>query len=73
MTFNEWIQIGEKAGWIGPPVCAIHDGLPVTADEDEALFEGDEPCVHVARLYESDDVRDAVEAHHAPSRWRKHF
>lgn len=66
MTFEQWLSAGVTAGWCGPGVCAIHDGVPMSADEEDL----DEPCVFIVRLYESTDVKAAVENNHSPSRWR---
>lgn len=68
--FDAWMQYGIDQGWSGPAVCSTHDGIPTSEAEDEEFEEGD-PCVHIIRLYESRDVRDAVEANHSPSNWRK--
>jgi len=70
MNFDQWLQYGYKKGWCGPPVCEIHDGLPTTIFEDEELFEGNDPCIHVVRLYEDNEHKQAVEANHTPSIWR---
>jgi len=64
---EEWMLYGYLKGWCGPPVCAIHDGVPMSADEEESE---DEPCTHIIRLYEDDDNRKAVEDTHSPSLWR---
>jgi hypothetical protein len=69
-NFETWVREGFKRGWCGPPVCAIHDGLPSTEYEDEATDEGYDPCLHVLRLYESVSDKKLVELNHAPSRWR---
>lgn len=73
MTFDEWAQIGVAKGWCGPPVCSTHDGIPTSAGEDEVFDDGDDPCVHIIRLYEDDYVRHSVEKNHSPSVWRKLF
>jgi hypothetical protein len=70
VTYDRWIAIGLKMGWCGPAVCATHDGLPTTAEEDDEMAEGD-PCVHILRLYSDEETRLAVEANHSPSKWRK--
>lgn len=69
MTFEEWHKIGFDAGFCGPVVCITHDGLPTTAEEDNELEEFD-PCVHVLRLYETTEIKTAVEENHSPSLWR---
>ena len=71
MTFDEWAQIGVAKGWCGPAVCSTHDGIPSSFQEDEDFDDGYDPCLHVIRLYENDEVRDAVEQNHSPSQWRK--
>jgi hypothetical protein len=70
MTVDEWLVYGYEKGWCGPPVCEIHDGLPTTIFEDEEFDEGSDPCIHVIRLYEDDEIKKAVEANHSPSTWR---
>lgn len=70
MTFDEWLKIGMGNNWCGPAVCFTHDGLPLSDAEDDELADGD-PCIHVLRLYESDEQKNRVERDHAPSQWRK--
>jgi hypothetical protein len=69
MDYNEWIKIGIDAGWCGPAVCFTHDGLPMSLEE-EALWE-EESCIHVIRLYEDDEMKQAIEDNHSPSLWRR--
>jgi hypothetical protein len=64
---EQWMMHGYQQGWCGPPVCAIHDGVPMSQEEEESL---DEPCVHIIRLYEDQENRNAVEGDHSPSSWR---
>ena len=70
MMFEEWASFGIAQGWCGPPVCWTHDGTPLSESEVETLEQYD-PCVHIIRLYEDQQTRDAVEADHSPSVWRK--
>lgn len=70
ITFDAWIKIGLREGWVGPPVCVPHDGLPTSAQEDEAYSEGEDPCFHVVRMYEDESVKRDVEGNHSPSVWR---
>lgn len=67
--FERWLEDGMEAGWIGPPICHTHDGLPTSAAEDVEWETGD-PCLHILRLYDSPDDKTAVEANHPPSVWR---
>lgn len=69
-TQQDWLRYGMEQGWVGPPVCATHDGLPMTDEEDEAFLEHD-PCISVVRLYESAEHRAAIEAAYAPYIWRR--
>lgn len=52
MTFEEWHGIGYAEGWCSDIVCATHDGLPSTEEEDEAWEQGWDPCVPALRLYD---------------------
>ena len=69
-TFEDWLAIGYARGWVGPPVCITHDGLPTTPLEDMWTDDGDDPCIHVLRLYEDEHQRADVESNHSPSQWR---
>jgi hypothetical protein len=66
-TFEDWYTTGVEAGYCGAIGCVIHDGVPMTATEEE----DDEPCIPMVRLYEDTATRKAVEANHSPSQWRK--
>lgn len=67
--FEAWVKTGIENGWVGPPICYTHDGLPTSELEDEEFSSGD-PCVHILRLYDDADLKAAVEANHGPSVWR---
>lgn len=71
MNFDEWVAIGMKNEWCGPPVCSTHDGVPTSLDEEESFDAGYDPCIHIIRLYENGDVKGNVESSHSPSVWRK--
>lgn len=72
MSFDEWLEFGLRNGFCGPAVCSTHDGIPSTELEDTEWWdEGIDSCVHVIRLYASEEERLAVEANHPPSVWRK--
>jgi hypothetical protein len=68
-TFDEWLQEGISNGFVGPAICYTHDGLPLSEQEDEEFEEGD-PCIHILRLYEDRETKNAVEENHSPSTWR---
>lgn len=69
LSFDEWMAYGIKEGWCGPPVCYTHDGLPLSAQEDEEFVEND-PCIHIVRMYEDEGTKEQVEDNHSPSQWR---
>lgn len=71
MTFNEWLQIGINNRWCGPAICDTHDGMPLTEDESEMMWDGQDPCIHIIRLYETPEHADSIEESHSPSMWRK--
>lgn len=73
ISFDAWIATGIARGWCGPPVCYTHDGLPTALEEDEEFDEGYDPCIHIVRMYESEQQKDAVENAHSPSQWRNHY
>ena len=73
MNFDEWMSYGIKNGWCGPPVCSTHDGVPMSAEEEDTFMEGDDPCVHIIRMYSNLEEKALVEEAHSPSRWRDHY
>ena len=70
MDFDEWLKFGFDQGWIGPPVCSTHDGIPMTLLEERDFEDGDDPCIHILRLYQDNVAKDEIEANHSPSQWR---
>lgn len=70
MSYEEWLKIGLLQGWCGPSVCETHDGVPMSQTEIDAYEDGEDPCVHILRLYEDAEQKAAVEEAHSPSIWR---
>lgn len=70
IDFDTWMELGLRRGFVGPPICYTHDGVPTTAQEDTLMGEGEDPCIHVIRPYRSEEERNNVEANHAPTIWR---
>lgn len=70
MDFNDWLEIGIEQGWCGPDICYTHDGLPTSKEEDEQFEQGDDPCMHIIRLYEDPEHKGRVQDNHSPSIWR---
>lgn len=60
IDFETWLQTGIENGWCGPAVCYTHDGLPTSASEDCEFEEGEDPCMHVIRLYDDEEHRLAI-------------
>ena len=74
IDFDTWMEIGLEKGWCGPPVCYVHDGLPMSEEEwIEEEANGEPPCMHIIRLYEDDEHRLEIEESHSPSIWRKPY
>jgi hypothetical protein len=73
LTFDEWMAFGITKGWCGPPVCYTHDGLPMAEQEDMEFAEGQDPCLHIVRLYEDNEMKNKIEDNHSPSNWRNSY
>lgn len=73
VEFEEWMRYGISKGWCGAPVCYTHDGMPMSLDEDDQFGDGGDPCIHIVRMYENEEDREAIEEAHAPSQWRNHY
>lgn len=70
MDFKEWLKYGLDNKFVGPMVCETHDGLPLSAEEEEDFWEND-PCIWILRIYDSPEHGERVENHHSPSEFRK--
>ena len=73
LTFDEWMAYGIEKGWCGPPVCYTHDGLPMSEHEMQGFDDGEDPCMHVVRMYEDIGMKDEIEDNHSPSQWRNSY
>ena len=51
LTLEDWLAWGKEKGWVSDPVCATHDGVPSTEEEEEEWDQGYDPCEHVLRLW----------------------
>ena len=71
VDYEEWVKYGQNRGWIGPLVCATHDGIPSSAAEDSSWEEGLDPCQWIFRRYDDPDHKTEIEENHGPSQWRK--
>lgn len=75
LDFDTWLEIGLHRGFVGPPVCYIHDGLPTTPDEDQVFESGDydDICIHIMRPYRDMGERESIEANHQATNTRNPF
>lgn len=75
LDFDTWMEIGLQRGFVGPPVCYTHDGLPTTKAEDNVFSAGeiDDICIHIIRPYRDMAEREAVEENHTPTISRNPF
>lgn len=70
MTYIEWVQYGYHQGWCTVPICAQHDGLPITQEEDDALVDDLDLCIFISRM--GDDLPlEEIEDHTSAADWRK--
>lgn len=49
--FEKWILQGIERKWISDVVCATHEGLPNTEEEEKEWEEGYDPCVPGIRVW----------------------
>lgn len=49
--FLKWLNQGIERKWISTPVCATHEGLPLTPDEENEVEVGYDPCIVGMRLW----------------------
>jgi len=55
LSFNEWLELGEKLGYCSSQYCTTHDLPPTIEEEEEEFSEGGDPCIHAVRLGSPDD------------------
>jgi hypothetical protein len=48
----QWVELGVELGYCSEPVCATHDGVPGTPEEDERWEAGGDPCQAIVRLWD---------------------
>lgn len=48
--FDQWLNAGINAGYCSPPWCDTHNGPPLTEDEAEAFYDGEDVHCYVLRL-----------------------
>jgi hypothetical protein len=45
----------------------------MSEQEDAEFGEGQDPCVHVVRMYDDIDTKKEIENNHSPSQWRNSY
>lgn len=74
ISFDQWLEIGLRSGWVSPPLCDTHDGPAMSLIEEvRNQIDGSEPCVFSMRVYHSDEHRQAVEENCPAAVWRNPF
>ncbi len=61
MTIYEWLDYGRQRNFISEAVCDTHDGVPLSETERDQWEAGDEPCIHVVRIYENPEQKMEAE------------
>jgi hypothetical protein len=56
MNITQWIKYGVDNGFCTPSYCDTHDGMPLTAEEENLWEVGEDPCAHAVRLIESPEM-----------------
>jgi hypothetical protein len=51
MDIYEWLQYGIDNKFCTDSACQTHDYVELTEEEEEALNDGDDPCIVVVRLW----------------------
>ena len=59
MDFDTWLAFGVDHKWAMYPVCYMHDGVPTTEEEENEMEEGGDPCIHVIRVFSSEEEFDS--------------
>lgn len=59
MDFDTWLAYGVDHKWAMYPVCYMHDGVPTTEEEENEMEEGGDPCIHVIRVFSSEEEFDS--------------
>jgi hypothetical protein len=50
-SFDNWLELGVKHGWITEPFCHTHDTDPGMPEEEQKEWEdGGDPCQIVTRI-----------------------
>jgi hypothetical protein len=61
MDFQEWLEIGRSNLFVSPIICSTHDGIPGSDEETQMWEDGDDPCIHVMRVYPDKETAALIE------------
>lgn len=67
---NEWLHTGLVNGYVTPPMCYTHEGLPTLPEEDAELDAGYDPCLTILRLCEPFEFSEVL-AHQKMKAWEE--
>jgi len=45
----------------------------MSEQEDVEFGEGQDPCIHIVRMYEDIDTKKEIESNHSPTQWRNSY
>lgn len=51
IDFYEWLSQGVEKGWVSVPYCEMHEGAPMTEQEEQEWDEGHDPCIFSIRIW----------------------
>lgn len=60
LDFEDWVEYGIAHGFCAPGVCAMHDGVPMTSDEEDEMEDGGDPCLPVLRCFPGGDMPEGL-------------
>ena len=52
-SIKTWVRFGVEHGWCSPLVCSTHSVDYLTEEELEAMWDGDDPCAFVLRVWDA--------------------
>jgi hypothetical protein len=60
VSIGEWLEQGQANGYASHVFCEIHDGAPLSEEEEAEFDDGGDPCVPMIRVYEYPEDQQAV-------------
>lgn len=50
-AYDEWLEVGVKAGWVSKPYCSMHEVGPLRDWEEAEFDDCGDPCILVTRIW----------------------